>query len=174
MPRPKVSYTDLEDAFMVASEEARHHWLDKRTGRVLSYDSEAALAVEEGEVADLPDWMQADVADATEVLRACGDFSENSNEDTEGINAERDRYVSIERIPSHEAFEFMAEFIDELPESLAREALGQALRGSRPFYRFKEALGGFPLERERWFENETKRRREYIEDWARDQGVDLL
>lgn len=31
----KVSYSDLEDAFLFAGDE-RHYWLDKRTARILS------------------------------------------------------------------------------------------------------------------------------------------
>ena len=175
MPLPKVSYSDLEDAFLFANEETRHSWLDKRTGRVLSYSDEAAVSVEEGDVDDLPDWMKPEVEAATEVLRAFGELpgQEDTCEDTDGINVEPNRYVSIEQIPSHEAFQFMAEFIQELPESLARDTLGSALRDRRPFRRFKNALGYFPNERERWFEYEARRRREYIEEWARDEGFEL-
>ena len=161
---------------MFASEETRHSWLDKRTGRVLSYCNEAALAVEEGDLTDLPDWMQADVEAATEVLRAFGELpgQEDTHEDAENPNVELGRYVSIEQIPSHEAFQFMADFIDEMLESVPRDSLGRALRGRRPFHRFRDALGNFPDERDRWFEYESRRRREYIEEWARDQGVELV
>lgn len=64
----KVSYSDLEDAFLFANYETRHYWLDKQTGRVLSYSSEAAEALQEGDLSDLPDWMADDVAAAREVL----------------------------------------------------------------------------------------------------------
>jgi hypothetical protein len=73
MPAPKVSYSDLEAAFLFASYEHRY-WLDKHTGRVLSYSSEAAEALEEGDLSDLPDWMDDEVAAAREVLRAFGEL----------------------------------------------------------------------------------------------------
>jgi hypothetical protein len=196
MPSIKVSYAALEDAFLFA-EETRHSWLDKRTGRILSYSDEAKVAVEEGGLTDLPDWMQPDVEAATEVLRAFGELpgqaeqesvasgpspvdhsmpglEPGAGEDNRGDSAvDPSPFVSIEPIPSHETFQFLADFTDELPASVARDALEHALRGSRPFRRFKNALNDYPKERERWFEYEAKRRREYIEEWALDQGVEL-
>jgi Uncharacterised protein family (UPF0158) len=83
------------------------------------------------------------------------------------------RYVSIEQIQSHEAFQFMADFIDQVSNPRAREALGRALAGNKPFRRFKDALSYIPKERERWFEYESLRRREYIEQWAHEEGVEI-
>ncbi len=192
----KVSYSELEDAFLVASYE-RRYWLDKRTGRIRSYSNEAAQALEEDDLDDLPEWMEADLADARDVLRAFGELpteDENSQvanspssvdgsvlgfepgateDDRVDAAVDPSRYVSIEQIPSHDAFQFMADFADEMNASRAREALGRALSGNKPFRRFKDALLDYPKEREQWFEYEARRRREYIEEWARDQGVEL-
>ena len=54
MASMKLSYSDLEDAFLFANDEARHYWLDKQTGRVLAYSSEAVAALEEGDVSESP------------------------------------------------------------------------------------------------------------------------
>jgi hypothetical protein len=185
----KVSYADLEEAVLLASYD-RHFWLDKQTGRILSYCSEAAEALEEGDVSDLPDWMADDVEAAREVLRAHGELpegesppliddslagSEPSTEENRHDIAvtESNRYVPIEQIPTNEAFQFMADFADEIADSRIRAVLQRALQGKRPFRRFKDSLNSFPNERERWFKYESLRRRDYIQEWARDEGVEL-
>lgn len=182
----KISYSDLEEAFLLVSYD-RHYWLDKQTGRVLSYCSEAAEALEEGDLSDLPEWMDADVSDAREVLRqrpeASGQWSVadpletgSSSIEEPGHNTgacESNRYVRIEQIPSNEAFQFMSDFTGDVADSRIRDVLQRALRGNRPFRRFKDALSGFPNERERWFQYESRRRRDYIEDWAREEGVEI-
>jgi hypothetical protein len=189
MTSMKVSYSDLEDAFLFASYE-RHYWLDKHTGRVLSYSSEAAEALEEDDLSDLPDWMDDEVAAAREVLRALRELPEkdspssvasplpgieaSTEEDDHNIGAsESNRYVPIEQIPSNEAFQFMADFADDVADSRIRDVLQTALRGNRPFRRFKDAISNSPKERERWFQYESFRRREYIEEWAREEGVEI-
>ena len=47
MSTPKVSYFDLEAAFLYPGED-RRYWLDRHTGRVLSYSGEASEAILEG------------------------------------------------------------------------------------------------------------------------------
>lgn len=87
--------------------------------------------------------------------------------------SESNRYVPIEQIPCNEAFQFMADFTSDVADSRIRDVLQRALRGNRPFRRFKDALSNFPNERERWFQYESGRRRDYIEDWAREEGIEI-
>ncbi len=189
MASMKISYSDLEEAFLLASYD-RRYWLDKQTGRVLCYCSEAAEALEEGDLSDLPGWMDDDVSAAREVLRAFGELPASDSPpsiddslaateasadegDHDNSAAESNRYVPIEQIPSNEAFQFMSDFADDVADSRIRDVLQRALRGNRPFRRFRDALNNFPKERERWFKYESRRRRDYIEWWARDEGVEL-
>ena len=79
MASMKVSYSELEEAFLFAS-YGRHHWLDKHTGRVLSYCNEAAEALQGDDLSDLPDWMDDDLATAREVLRAFGELPEDDSQ----------------------------------------------------------------------------------------------
>jgi hypothetical protein len=51
--------------------------------------------------------------------------------------------------------------------------LQQALRGKHPFRHFKDTISSFPEERARWFAYESTRWRDYIEEWARDVGVEI-
>ena len=195
MPSIKVSYFDLEEAFLFSGSD-QHYWLDKQTGQVLAYGSEAAEAAEEDDLSDLPEWMKDEVSAAREVLRAFGELPDQGSESKasgqrseadpllgiearaeEGnqINsaAESNRYVRIEQIPSNEAYEFMSDFADEIADSRIRDMLQYALRGNLPFRRFKESLSRFPNERERWYQYESRRRRGYIELWAREEGVEI-
>lgn len=172
----KVSYSDLEEAFFCASED-RHYWLDKKTAHVVSYGSEAMDAVQDGDTSDLPKWMESDVAAARAVAEAFGEIpldDELDETDSRGEDSrEFGRYERIEKIPSNEAFRFMEDFTERVRRPHICKALIGALRGSRPFRRFKDALGNYPKELEEWFEYEGARRREYICDWAEDLGVEI-
>jgi len=60
MSTPKVSYFDLEAAFLYPGED-RRYWLDRHTGRVLSYSGEASEAILEGTTEKLPKWMESEI-----------------------------------------------------------------------------------------------------------------
>ena len=52
-------------------------------------------------------------------------------------------YVAVERIPSHEAYQWMVDFVDEMvapADELAAEKLSIALTGRGAFRRFKDTL----------------------------------
>jgi hypothetical protein len=183
MSSPKVSYSDLEVAFMFASYE-RQYWLDKQTGEILSFSEDVYEALSDGgDLSDYPDWQQSEIEAARRVLRAFGELPDGEKKDNDASILERgsgeqnyvelDRYVRIEEIDSHKAFEFMSGFDDALTDSHLQQLLFSALRTKHPFRRFKDVLLDFPEERERWFEYESKRRREYIERWSRDENVEI-
>jgi hypothetical protein len=193
MASPKVSYSDLEDAFQFGGHDW-FHWLDKKTGRILAYSAEAADALEEGDTSDLPKWMNGQIEAAREILRAFGELPEEDSQSIAGgrgpsvddsslavdlatKEVDQDsglgRYLRIEPIPSNEAFQFMCDFVEEVRNARACDSLSRALGGNKPFRRFKDALLDFPVERDRWFEYEATRIREYIEEWARDHGIEI-
>ena len=80
-----------------------------------------------------------------------------------------DRYVSIEPPESHEAFRWMERFAYGQRDEKIKNELLFALGGSRPFRRFKDALGGFPDLPEDWYACEEECLIQYIAGW-----VDLL
>jgi hypothetical protein len=171
MPKPKVSYSDLEDAFTFDSDQY-HSWLDKQTGKILTYDSDIARALERGEdLSGAPDWQHPFIEETRRLLRAFGELPESDAEPTKPEDA--DRYVQVPRIESHEAYKIMAEFAETVTEAHLRDLLAVALRGSRPFRRFKDVLTRFPAEQERWFAFEAERRREIIEEWAHDEAIEI-
>lgn len=181
MPPPKVAYSDLEEAFLFASYE-RRYWLDKQTGEILSFSEDVYEALSNGgDLSDYPDWQQSEIEAARRVLRAFGELPDDKENDIASISmhsgeqhyVDRNRYLSIEKIDSNEAFEFMSEFAEAVTDSRLQELLFNALRSKHPFRRFKDTLLDFPQERERWFEYESKRRREYIERWARNEHIEI-
>jgi Uncharacterised protein family (UPF0158) len=67
------------------------------------------------------------------------DEDERLSEDIDGSND----YIAIERIPSHEAYQRMVEFVDKMVapvDERAAEALSMALNGKGAFRRFKDAI----------------------------------
>jgi hypothetical protein len=67
------------------------------------------------------------------------DEDERLSEDIDGSND----YLAIERIPSHQAYQWMVEFVDEVVAPADEDAASQlsiALHGKGAFRRFKDAL----------------------------------
>jgi hypothetical protein len=67
------------------------------------------------------------------------DEDERLLEEIDGSND----YVAIERIPSHEAYQWMVDFVDEMvapTDEYAAEKLSIALNGRGAFRRFKDTL----------------------------------
>jgi hypothetical protein len=69
-------------------------------------------------------------------------LSEEDERLLEEIDGSND-YVAIERIPSHEAYQWMVDFVDEMvapADEYAAEKLSIALNGRGAFRRFKDTL----------------------------------
>lgn len=166
MATPKVSFSDLEDAFQNSSDE-HSYWLDKQTGRVILLDSEVSDALREGEdLADLPDWQREMAEEMTPLLRALGELTgEEVGEE------ELNRFVEIPQRDSSEAYEVTEDFVETVTDSRLRDLLVVALRGKGAFRRFKNRLLDFPAERERWFRFSNERLRHRIKEWAEGEGV---
>ena len=169
MSIPKVSFSDLEDAFLDCS-DSHHYWLDKRTGEVLFVDEEIARSLERGEdLSNAPKWQREFIEQARRVLRAFGELPGEESDD----EFELGRYVEIPKHESRDAYEDMADFAGTVTNPHLRDLLDVALRGKGAFRRFKDVLLGYPVERQRWFEFEGRRERERIGEWAREQGLEI-
>ncbi|MCY1008314.1 UPF0158 family protein [Nannocystis pusilla] len=94
-----------------------------------------------------------------------GPFEDDPGE-RERIDADPQRYLEIDRLPSHEQYQWMARFAtEEVGDVRLRERLLRALEGRGPFRRFKDALLSAPQERERWFAYHARALRRAIEQW---------
>jgi hypothetical protein len=136
--------------------EEAHDFLDLRTGQLHLIDDQLLRAVEEGEVDDLPDW-QGELAPIAEAVLA-GD----------------ENLVEVPHTDSADAFELMRDFLDQVDDQAAQQALAQALSGPKPFRRFKDALFNFPGVREKWFAFQTQQAEATARRWLIDLGVEPI
>jgi Uncharacterised protein family (UPF0158) len=83
------------------------------------------------------------------------------------------RFRHIEPISSSQSFQVMADFVESLPESKAKEVLSRVLGGSRPFRNFKDALLSFPDVREQWFRYHDGALKEFVLSWLRDEEIEV-
>jgi len=157
----KVSFDKLEEAFLNSSDEISY-WLDKKMGKVIFISSEflddAAYFEEKEE-------LQA----AREILMMCGDI-----ENGENIEIDENRYLEIISPNSNENYKIMEEFtVFQVENERLQNKLTDALRGRKPFRRFKDVLIYEPDTEKKWFEFEAKKLREYIEDWAESEKIEI-
>ena len=95
------------------------------------------------------------------------DEDERLLEEIDGSND----YVAIERIPSHEAYQWMVDFVDEMvapADEYAAEKLSIALNGRGAFRRFKDTLH---LVDDRWlqawYQWRNKRLEAALDEWVK-------
>lgn len=88
----------------------------------------------------------------------------------EEIDGSKD-YVVVERIPSHEAYQWMVDFVDELvvpADENAAEKLSIALDGKGAFRRFKDTLHRVDEHwLQAWHQWRDKRLKAAVEEWVK-------
>src|SRR5437764_13546030 len=93
------------------------------------------------------------------------DEDERLLEEIEGSND----YVAIERIPSHEAYQWMVDFVDEMvapADENAAEKLSIALNGKGAFRRFKDTLPRIDAQwLQAWYQWRDKRLEAAVVEW---------
>ena len=95
-------------------------------------------------------------------------------EDRERLDAEPDRYLLIEPVPSSVGYEVMSDFVDTLPAGKARRDLAAALQQRHPFRRFKDVLLNYPSVREDWFRFHEQAFMKIIKEWLDDRVEVIL
>jgi hypothetical protein len=80
-----------------------------------------------------------------------------------------DDYVAIERIPSHEAYQWMVDFVDEMVAPVdedAAEKLSIALDGKGAFRRFKDTLHRVDEQwLQAWYQWRDERVKAAVQEW---------
>jgi uncharacterized protein UPF0158 len=98
-------------------------------------------------------------------------LSEEDERLLEEINGSND-YVAIERIPSHEAYQWMVDFVDETvapADELAAEKLSIALNGRGAFRRFKDTLHRVDDRwLQAWYQWKDKQLQAAVDEWLKD------
>jgi Uncharacterised protein family (UPF0158) len=99
------------------------------------------------------------------------DYLGLSDEDerlVEEIDGSND-YVATQRIPSHEAYRWMVDFVGELvapADEDAAEQLSMALHGKGAFHRFKDMLHRIDEQwLQAWYQWRNKRLRAALDEW---------
>ena len=65
----------------------------------------------------------------------------------------------------------MEAFIETVPRQHLQELLQVAIQGKGAFRRFKDVLGAYPQERERWFQFHDERLRQRVLDWLEREDI---
>lgn len=169
MRKLKINRTDFEFAFELNSSEAAAY-LDSETGAVLIVESYAADQLKEflsGEET---------LDEALETIQAQTDVSETDR--ISMINAAQiqwggeTRFLKIPRQAAQEEYRDMTEYIRSLHDAHLKEMLDDAIRGSRPFNRFKEVLNRYLEAREDWFEFKAARTQRRMQEWLNSEEIE--
>ena len=95
------------------------------------------------------------------------DEDERLSEEIDGS----DDYIAIERIPSHEAYQWMVDFVDEMvapADENAAEKLSIALNGKGAFRRFKDTLYRVDEQwMQAWYQWRDKQLKAAVDEWLK-------
>ena len=157
----KIPFEELEEAVYSSGDEASF-WIDKQTGKVVFIGMETKQFVADGStIAD-----EAEREATRQVLILLGEIESDEQID-------ENRFLEIEAPNSNEGWQMRADFIETLKPGEVRDKLTRALRGGKPFQKFKNVLLDFPEIREKWFEFEKGEFRKYIERWAKGENIEI-
>ncbi len=93
-------------------------------------------------------------------------------EDRERLDADPERYLLIEPVPSSVGYGIMSDFVAILPEGKIPRELERALQQRHPFRRFKDVLLNYPAVREAWLLFHEQAFMKIINEWLDDHGVE--
>jgi len=79
--------------------------------------------------------------------------------------------IPVEPLPSPIEYEWMAEFVESVKKQELVEQLRRALKGKRPFRRFKDALASHPEERDRFHAHHNDRVWQAMRAWIEEHGI---
>lgn len=105
------------------------------------------------------------------IVRVADDLLDDGDEAAAQVEAEPERFILIEPLPSRDGYAAMADFAANVADATVRSALERALAGSQPFRAFKNALLDYPQERECWFRFKGEREREAALAWLAEQDI---
>ena len=84
---------------------------------------------------------------------------------------ESDDYIAVDRIPSHEAYQWMVDFVNEMvapSDENAAEKLSIALEGKGAFRRFKDTLYRVDEKwQQAWYQFRDKQLKDAVEEWLK-------
>lgn len=97
------------------------------------------------------------------------DSSEEEKDEVEDGN-----FMWIRPMDSGEAFKLMRDFIyEEVAEEIIYNKLNNALKGSKPFRRFKDEISKYPELEYKWYKYEEEKNLEYAVEQFENQEIDI-
>jgi len=136
--------------------------------RPLAVDLEELADVLEGDPADGGGRVSLETgevwhASAIEYAREMGEEDEDESDDPE-------RWLWVESEGSRAGYRDMERFIETVADPGRADRLGIAIEGRGAFRRFKDVLGRWPDEQERWYAFSEERKRGRARAWLADGG----
>jgi len=120
---------------------------------------------------DLVSYLDTETGEVVEYWGQDEDGNKLVDGDVENSYYCDNRYIRIPAIESYESYRFMEEFIPTVRNRHLQEMLEVAINGRGAFRRFKDVLGRYPDERERWFKFQRKMLEQWAIDWLRGEGI---
>ena len=129
------------------------------------------LDVETGKTIIIPcELMDRDLDD--EDLSFLSDWEKDLVPIAREVEAENERYQTIPRIDSGEAYDDMASFAETVTDQNLREQLRLALDGWGAFRRFKNVLHNRPDEADRWYAYQEAAMAKRASEWLGEIGIE--
>ena len=149
----KVALYEIVDGLEMQFEE-QLQVLDRQTGQVEVLPREViALAEEDGDIDELPEWEQPLFELAKERI------------------VDPDRFVRLPTKYDVDEWEIMREFAESVAPRPFSEELQNAIRGSGAFRYFKDTLRRYGREKE-WYAYKTAALRDIAIDWCEENGIE--
>ncbi len=97
-------------------------------------------------------------------LKHAGFDEELWEETMEKVEENYHEYVRFTGMESHESFEIMEDFINEIPDTSLQAKFKNVIQRRKPFQQFKDLLLDYPDLRQQWFAYKDRRNIEYVEE----------
>jgi len=115
--------------------------------------------------------MRCFVNKETGIIKSAPDFDTWLTDDTElradflnELDENWDKYVEIDRMESHESFEIMADFAENVDSIELLNSLINALNKKHPFKNFKWVVDNSGPYRQKWFDFKNQRLIEWVKN----------
>ena len=84
----------------------------------------------------------------------------------------QDRYQTIMPLPSSDSYHIMEDFVESLPDGREKDRLYDAITGSKPFRKFKDAVDRLGDTRDEWFKFRDEAWKGLAAEWLRRESID--
>jgi len=98
--------------------------------------------------------------------------TEFGEEELEKIESEWTNYTTLTKMESHEAFQIMEDFVEEIDNTRFQEDLIKILNRKSPFANFKAEIESSAF-RQKWFDFRDKKHEDYVRKELKLEGFEI-